>query len=216
MTFSNPAGAAAAGATAYTRALLEVLGDRDPLQVLGGLLPWLIRRIAALDDTMLRRPEAPGKWSVIEVVQHLADSDLVFGYRLRMIVTEDHPVVPGYDQDAWARTFRYRDRATRHRARPAPRPARRQSWRAPRVGSCPAGTGGAPQRARARKRRFSAAADGGARPGTPAADRSHPRCLSFSCSVPKGLLGPACSPCRMDRWRPPLSCRWGLTQWCED
>ena len=109
MTFSNPAGtAAAAGATAYTRALLEVLGDRDPLEVLGQLLPWLTPRIAALDDTTLRRPEAPGKWSVIEVVQHLADSDLVFGYRLRMIVTEEHPAVPGYDQDAWARTFRYR------------------------------------------------------------------------------------------------------------
>ncbi len=108
MTFSNPAGAAAAGATAYTSALLEVLGDRDPLEVLGQLLPWLTPRIAALDDTTLRRPEAPGKWSVIEVVQHLADSDLVFGFRLRMIVTEDQPRVPGYDQDAWARTFRYR------------------------------------------------------------------------------------------------------------
>jgi DinB superfamily len=107
MTFSNPAGTAAAGATAYTRALLEVLGDRDPLEVLGQLLPWLTTRIAALDDTRLRRPEAPGKWSVIEVVQHLADSDLVFGYRLRMIVTEDKPAVPGYDQDAWARTFHY-------------------------------------------------------------------------------------------------------------
>src|SRR5688572_25126445 len=93
MTFSNPAGAAAAGATAYTRALLEVLGDRDPLEVLGQLLPWLTPRIAGLDDTTLRRPEAPGQWSVIEVVQHLADSDLVFGYRLRMIVTEDHPTV---------------------------------------------------------------------------------------------------------------------------
>ena len=42
MTFSNPAGAAAAaGATAYTKALLEVLGDRDPLEVLAQLLPWL-------------------------------------------------------------------------------------------------------------------------------------------------------------------------------
>jgi hypothetical protein len=108
MTFSNPAGRAAAGATAYTTALLEVLGDRDPLEVLGQLLPWLATRIAALDDTTLRRPEAPGKWSVIEVVQHLADSDLVFGYRLRMIVTEDQPAVPGYDQDAWAQTFQYR------------------------------------------------------------------------------------------------------------
>jgi hypothetical protein len=43
------------------------------------------------------------------VIQHLADSDLVFGYRLRMILTEDSPPLPAYDQDAWARTCRYGD-----------------------------------------------------------------------------------------------------------
>jgi uncharacterized damage-inducible protein DinB len=110
VTFSNPAGAAAAAsATAYTTALLTVLGDRDPIEVLEQLLPWLTARVSSLDDATLRRPEMPGKWSVMEVIQHLADSDLVFGYRLRMMVTEDRPAIPGYDQDAWARTFRYRD-----------------------------------------------------------------------------------------------------------
>jgi hypothetical protein len=108
MTFSNPAGpAAAAGASAYTRALLEVLGHRDPMEVLGELLPWIAGRTNGLDDRILRRPEAPRKWSVVQVVQHLADSDLVFGFRLRMILTEDRPPLQGYDQDAWARTFRY-------------------------------------------------------------------------------------------------------------
>ncbi len=83
MTFSNPAGAAAAAtATPYVRALLDVLGSRDPVEVLDQLLPWITDRIRGLDDSALRRPEAPGKWSVIEVIQHLADSDLVFGYRL--------------------------------------------------------------------------------------------------------------------------------------
>jgi hypothetical protein len=108
MTFSNPAGAAAiAGASAYTRALLAVLGDRDPMEVLGELIPWLAERTSGLNDRTLRRPEAPGKWSVVEVIQHLADSDLVFAYRLRMILTEEEPPLQGYDQDAWARTFRY-------------------------------------------------------------------------------------------------------------
>jgi hypothetical protein len=46
---------------------------------------------------------------VVEVVQHLADSDLVFGFRLRMILTEDQPRLQSYDQDAWARTLKYRD-----------------------------------------------------------------------------------------------------------
>jgi len=109
VTFSNPAGTAAAAAPTYVRALLDTLGRRDPIQVLGELLPWLGERIRALDDSTLRRPEAPGKWSVIEVIQHLADSDLVFSYRLKTMLTEDRPPLRGYDQDRWAGELHYRD-----------------------------------------------------------------------------------------------------------
>jgi hypothetical protein len=109
MTFSNPAGSAAASAGAYVRALLDVLGDRDPVEVLGELDGWLDRRFAGVPEAALRRPEAPGKWSVVEVVQHLADSELVLGFRMRMILTEDRPAIQGYDQDKWATTLRYPD-----------------------------------------------------------------------------------------------------------
>lgn len=109
MTFSNPAGTAVAAASGYVRALLDLLGPRDPLEVLGELLPWLDRRIAGLPEATLRRPEMPGKWSAIEVVQHLADSDLVSGFRIRMILTEDRPILQGYDQDRWADELRYRE-----------------------------------------------------------------------------------------------------------
>ncbi|HWB43472.1 MAG TPA: DinB family protein [Gemmatimonadales bacterium] len=109
MTFSNPAANAAAAAGAYVRALLEVLGDREPLEVLSELMPWLEHRLKAVSEAALRRAEAPGKWSVIEVVQHLGDSDLVFGFRARMILAEDRPPLQGYDQDRWASVFRYRE-----------------------------------------------------------------------------------------------------------
>ncbi len=109
MTFSNPAGAATAAASTYVRALLDLLGRRDPIEVLDELLPWLAERLRGLDDSALRRPEKPGKWSVIEVIQHLADSDLVFSYRLKMMLTEDRPPLQGYDQDRWAGELRYRD-----------------------------------------------------------------------------------------------------------
>ena len=107
MTFSNPAGRAAASAGAYVRALLGVLGDRDPLEVLAELDGWLDRRFAGVPEAALRRSEAPGKWSAADVVQHLADSELVLGFRMRMILTEDRPALQGYDQDKWARSFRY-------------------------------------------------------------------------------------------------------------
>ena len=108
-TFSNPAGAAKEAAAGYTRALLDVLGDRDPLAVQSELPDALERAVAGLSEAERRRPEKPGKWSVIEVVQHLADSEIVYGYRIRLILAGDTPVIEGYDQDAWARRLRYID-----------------------------------------------------------------------------------------------------------
>jgi hypothetical protein len=109
VTFSNPAGTAATAATAYVRALLAVLGSRDPLEVMAELLPWLDVRLRGIAEPVLRRPEAAGKWSVIQVIHHLADSDLVAGYRIRMVVAEDRPALQGYDQDRWASEFHYND-----------------------------------------------------------------------------------------------------------
>lgn len=108
MTFSNPAGSAPAATSAYVRALLDLLGPRDPIEVLGELLPWLDVRIQGVAEATLRRPEKPGKWSAIEVIQHLADSELVAGFRTRMVLSDDRPTLQGYDQDRWANEFRYR------------------------------------------------------------------------------------------------------------
>ncbi len=57
----------------------------------------------------LRRPEAPGKWSILEVIHHLADSELVWAYRLRLVLAEKQPEITGYDQDRWASQLKYRE-----------------------------------------------------------------------------------------------------------
>jgi hypothetical protein len=105
--FANPAGSAAANRSAYRDAVIGLLGERDPLVVLGELPDWLARRTRGLDDERARRPEAPNKWSVVEVVAHLADAELMHGYRTRMIVAEPEPPIAGYDQDGWALEFHY-------------------------------------------------------------------------------------------------------------
>jgi hypothetical protein len=65
--------------------------------------------ITGLTRDQLRMREAPGKWSVVQVLQHLADSDLVWGWRLRMILAHDRPQIAGYDQDLWADRLNYAD-----------------------------------------------------------------------------------------------------------
>ena len=99
------------GTTSYVQALIDLLGDRDPLAVVEATPAALERTAAGLDDERLRRPEKPGKWSIAEVVAHLADSELVWGYRLRRVLADDRPRITGYDQDAWAGRLRYRDAA---------------------------------------------------------------------------------------------------------
>jgi hypothetical protein len=106
--FANPAGDTAAGVTAYVQALLDLLGERDPLAIAAEMPQALERAVAGLDEERLHRPERPGKWSVAEVIAHLADSELVFGYRLRRVLADERPKLSGYDQDAWADRLGYR------------------------------------------------------------------------------------------------------------
>jgi hypothetical protein len=105
--FTNPAGRAPEQAGAYSRAILGLLGDRDPIATLSATNAALRRAIAGVDDAQLRKAEAPGKWSIVHVVQHLADSDLVWGWRLRVVLAQDRPPITGYDQDAWADRLAY-------------------------------------------------------------------------------------------------------------
>jgi DinB superfamily len=49
---------------------------------------------------------APGKWSAAEIVCHLADCEMVFGFRLRQTLAEDEPTIEPFDQDKWAKTYK--------------------------------------------------------------------------------------------------------------
>jgi uncharacterized damage-inducible protein DinB len=93
------AGAAAAGAT-------EIASAFDALALLG---PRLDVALYGLADRQLRLPEAPGKWSALEVVQHLADTELVYAHRVRLALAEEVPTLPRFAQDRWAERLRYHD-----------------------------------------------------------------------------------------------------------
>jgi uncharacterized damage-inducible protein DinB len=94
----------------YTAAILGLLGARDPYDVLRATPDAVRRRLAGVSERQLSAPETSGKWSMRQVVRHLADSDLVWGYRLRMVLAHDRPPLTGYDQDLWAERLGY-DRA---------------------------------------------------------------------------------------------------------
>ncbi len=107
--FTNPADAAADAAEAYVEAVLDMLGARDPMAVLDETPDAAAALIRDVPSDRLREPEAPGRWSVGEVLAHLADSELVWSARLRFVLGQDRPELTGYDQDEWARRLGYAD-----------------------------------------------------------------------------------------------------------
>src|SRR4029078_279236 len=91
----------------YTSAILGLLGQRDPRDVLRATHDALRQAGAGLREADTSVPEAPGKWSIRQVVRHLADSEIVWGWRLRLVLAQDRPTLTGYDQDLWGDRLRY-------------------------------------------------------------------------------------------------------------
>lgn len=111
--FTNRKDSADKHAFRYMEAVIELLGERDPLEVMDSQMAWLRSAVDGIDADALRTREAPGKWSIAAVLKHLADSEMVYRYRMRRIVAEPGFPIRGYDQDAWA------DRLHYHRCDPA-------------------------------------------------------------------------------------------------
>jgi uncharacterized damage-inducible protein DinB len=81
------------------------LGDRDPLAVSRATPARLQSLIAALGTDKLNAAPAPGKWSVRDILCHLADCEVVFAFRLRQALAQDRHVIQPFDQDDWAATY---------------------------------------------------------------------------------------------------------------
>jgi hypothetical protein len=105
--FTNPAKSAGGQAQAYIGAVLGLVGNKNPMDILRETPGVLRRSLEEMTPPQIRKPEAPGKWSAVQVLQHLADAELVWGYRVRMVLSHDRPNLTGYDQDFWAERFRY-------------------------------------------------------------------------------------------------------------
>ena len=81
------------------------LDGRELEAILGSTATEIGRLIEGTGAERVNRSLAPGKWSAAEIVAHLADCELVFGFRLRQTLAEDSPVIQPFDQEKWAATY---------------------------------------------------------------------------------------------------------------
>jgi hypothetical protein len=94
----------------YINRLIGYLNGRDPVKAQSGTARRLSRLIQGVPRARLTRRPAPGKWSVAEILAHLAEDELVAGFRMRLIVGAPGTTVQGFDQDRWAETGKYAKR----------------------------------------------------------------------------------------------------------
>jgi len=66
--------------------------------------------LAGIADAELDVAPGPAKWTVRQIVHHLADSEMTSAIRLRLLIASDNPAINGYDQDAFAHALYYAGR----------------------------------------------------------------------------------------------------------
>jgi len=91
----------------YIARLLGNVAGRNPLKVQAATPEKLERLVKGLPRAKLREKPAPGKWSIAEIVAHLADSEIVISWRIRAILGAPGTPIQAYDQNIWAREGQY-------------------------------------------------------------------------------------------------------------
>ncbi len=91
----------------YTRRILSYIRGQSPLRVQQATPKKIERLIGPLNRLQLRKRPAPGKWSIGEILAHLAETELVGGYRIRMILSKNGTPIQAFDQNVWARNSNY-------------------------------------------------------------------------------------------------------------
>jgi len=91
----------------YTQRMLGYVNGKDPLRIQKETAKKLQRLTKPLSKRQLARQPAPGKWSIAQIMAHLADAELVGGWRMRSVLTNNGTSLQPFDQDAWAETLGY-------------------------------------------------------------------------------------------------------------
>lgn len=86
----------------YKKRFASYVEGRDAVAMQREAPDVVARLMEGVAERELKRKPAPGKWSVSEIVAHLAEDELVSSWRYRQMLEYETPILPGFDQDLWA------------------------------------------------------------------------------------------------------------------
>lgn len=97
----------------YIHRILGYVEGQDAMKVQRVTASKLKKSIQGLTPKQLKwRPE-PTKWSIAEILAHLADAEIVASWRMRSVIGENGITIQPFDQNAWASAFEYQKRDAR-------------------------------------------------------------------------------------------------------
>jgi hypothetical protein len=88
------------------------LGEADAYQTIAFTPHRLAELVQPLDEARLTQSPAPGKWSIRDILCHLADTEIAFAFRLRQALAEPNHVIQPFDQEKWAGPYALFDAAS--------------------------------------------------------------------------------------------------------
>ena len=97
----------------YTQRMIRNTEGSEPLKVQAATAKKLAKLIDGVSPAKLRKRPAPDKWSVGEILAHMADAELVGGFRMRLILGAPGTPIAAFDQDAWVTSGHYDKRDAR-------------------------------------------------------------------------------------------------------
>ena len=87
----------------YGARILGILGTTDPIDILESTSS----RLEALVSKLQEGQNLPGRWNAIEILSHLAESEIVYGYRIRKALNASGTPIEATDQNVWVKNARY-------------------------------------------------------------------------------------------------------------
>ena len=91
----------------YRQRMFSHIEAKDPLKLQAAAPERLAKLLKGVSPAKARKHPAPGKWSIAEIVSHIADTELVGGYRIRAILGAPGTQIIGFDQDVWVTALHY-------------------------------------------------------------------------------------------------------------
>jgi DinB superfamily len=97
----------------YQNRMKGYVEGKSPLKLQAEAPKKIERLLKRVPPAKLRKRPAPGKWSIAEIIAHMADTEIVGGFRMRFILGAPGTPIQGFDQDVWVEALHYNKRDTR-------------------------------------------------------------------------------------------------------